>query len=395
MGDAVIVSGARTPMGSFGGAFKDVSAADLGAAAIRAALERANVKPDQVDEVLLGNVLQAESAGYAQRLAALRAGLPEEVPAIAINRACSSGLEAINIAAQLIKTGEAEIAVAGGIESMSQSPFLLGYKARFDGLRLGNTEIRDGLLEGLTCPVNRYHMGVGAENVTERFEISREDQDELALISHQRAVAAVKDDRFAAQIVEVEVPQRRGDPVVVAADEGPREDATLEGLAKLRPVFKKDGTVTAGNASSINDGAAAVVMMSEERASALGLAPRLKWHARGVAGVDPAFFTTGPVQAVRKALDKASMTLEDIDLIELNEAFAVQALHNIRELGLDMEVTNVNGSGISLGHPIGATGAVMTVKLMEEMERRDDETGLVTMCVGGGMGVATIFQRLN
>ena len=393
MRDAVIVSGARTPMGAFGGAFKDCSAADLGAAAIGAALARANVAPDQVDEVFFGNVLQAEESGYAGRLAALRAGIPQEVPAVAINRVCSSGLEAINIAAQLIKTGEVDIAVAGGTENMSQTPFLLGYKARFDGLRLGNAEMRDGLVEGLSCPVNRYHMGVGAENVTERFEISREDQDELALLSHQRAVAAVKEGRFDEQIVEVNVPQRRGDPVAVTADVGPREDTSLERLAKLRPVFKKGGTVTAGNAASINDGAAAVVMTSREKASELGLTPRLRWHTRGIAGVDPAFYATGPVLAVRKALEKASMTLDDIDLIELNEAFAVQALHNIRELGLDIDKTNVNGSGISLGHPIGATGAVMTVKLMEEMALRDDELGLVTMCVGGGMGVATIFQR--
>ena len=393
MRDAVIVSGARTPMGDFGGAFKDCSAADLGAAAIGAALARANVAPDQVDEVFFGNVLQAEESGYAGRLAALRAGIPQEVPAVAINRVCSSGLEAINIAAQLIRTGEVDIAVAGGTENMSQTPFLLDYKARFDGLRLGSAEMRDGLVEGLSCPVNRYHMGVGAENITERFEISREDQDELALLSHRRAVAAVNEGRFDEQIVEVNVPQRRGDPVAVTADVGPREDTSLEKLAKLRPVFKKGGTVTAGNAASINDGAAAVVMTSREKASELGLTPRLRWHTRGVAGVDPAFYATGPVRAVRKALEKASMTLDDIDLIELNEAFAVQALHNIRELGLDIEKTNVNGSGISLGHPIGATGAVMTVKLMEEMALRDDELGLVTMCVGGGMGVATIFER--
>ena len=393
MRDAVIVSGARTPLGVFGGAFKDYSASDLGAAAIKSALERANVMPDEVDEVLFGNVLQAEESGYAPRLAALRSGIPEEVPTIAINRVCSSGLEAINFAANLIVTGEVDIAVAGGTENMSQTPYLLNYRARFDGLRLGDVELRDGLLEGLACPVNRYHMGVCAENITERYEISRDDQDELALMSHQRAVTAMKNGRFAKQIVEVNVPQRGGDPVTVTADEGPREDTSLERLAKLRPVFKEGGTVTAGNASSINDGAAAVVIMSQERASAMGLKPRLRWHARGVAGVDPAMMGIGPVPAVRKALKKAGMVLEDIDLIELNEAFAVQALYCIRELGLEMNRTNVNGSGISLGHPLGATGAVMTVKLMEEMELRDDKVGLVTMCVGGGQGVATIFER--
>lgn len=395
MKEAVIVSGARTPIGSFGGAFKDFSAADLGATSIKSALERAGLEADQVDEVFMGNVLQAEEAGYAARLSALRAGVPAEVPAIAVNRACSSGLEAINIAASFIKSGEVDVAVAGGTENMSQPPFLLGYRSRFDGLRLGNTEIRDSLVEGLSCPVNDYHMGVGAENIAERYEISREDQDELAVLSHQRAVAAMENSRFSDQIVNVSVPQRRGDPVVVTTDEGPRPDATLERLSKLRPVFKEGGTVTAGNASSINDGAAAVVIMSADKAAELGVAPRLRWRARGVAGVDPAFYGIGPVPAVRNALDKGSMALEDIDLIELNEAFAAQALHNIRGLELDLEKTNVNGSGISLGHPIGATGAIMTVRLMEELERRDDEVGLVTMCVGGGMGVATIFERVG
>ena len=393
MREAVIVSGARTPVGAFGGAFKDFSAPDLGAVAVKAALERVSLPPADVDEVIFGNVLQAAEAGYAARLAALRAGVPEEVPAIAVNRACSSGLEAINIAAQLIRTGEADIAVAGGTENMSQAPYLLDYRARFDGLRLGEAKLRDGVTESLSCPVNRYHMGVGAENITERFEISREDQDRLALDSHRRAVAAIKNGRFTEQVVPVSVPQRRGDPVVTTTDEGPREDTSLERLATLRPVFKDGGTVTAGNASSLNDGAAAVVIMSQEKASDLGLPARLRWHTRGVAGVDPAFYGIGPVPAVGKALDKAKMSVDDIDLIELNEAFAVQALYCIRELGLDMDATNVNGSGISLGHPIGATGAIMTVKLMEEMALRDQEVGLVTMCVGGGMGVATIFER--
>ena len=395
MHDAVIVSGARTAMGRFGGGFKDVSAPDLGAAAIKAALERAGVASDMVDEVVLGNALQATEAGYAARLASLRAGIPEEVPTIAVNRQCSSGLEAINMAAQLVRTGEVDIAVAGGTESMSQSPYMLSYQARFDGLRMGDAPLTDGLVQGLSCPVNYYHMGVTAENVAERFEVSREDQDELALASHQRASAAIREGRFADQIVAVTVPQRRGDPVVVDTDDGPREDSSLERLAQLRPVFKDGGTVTAGNASSINDGAAAVVIMSAEKASDLGIAPRLRWHARGVSGVDPAIMGIGPVPAVRKALEKAGMTIGDMDLVELNEAFAAQALYCIRQLDMDMDKTNVNGSGISLGHPVGATGAVMTVKLMEEMSRSDDETGLVTMCVGGGQGVATIFERVG
>ena len=395
MNDAVIVSGARTPVGRFGGAFKDVSAPDLGSIAIKAAIERAGISPDMVDEVVLGNAIQAAEAGYAARLASLKSGIPHETPTIAVNRQCSSGLEAINMAAQLVRTGEAEIVVAGGTENMSQVPFLIEYRARFDGLRMGNSQLVDGLTEGLGCPVNRYHMGVTAENVAERFSVSRSDQDELALISHHRASSAITQGRFSDQITEVSVPQRRGDAVIITEDEGPRADTTIEGLANLRPVFKKDGTVTAGNASSINDGSAAIVMMSATKAADLGLKPRMKWHTRGIAGVEPAVMGTGPVPAVEKAMKKSGMSVDDIDVIELNEAFASQALYCIRELDLDIDRTNINGSGISLGHPVGATGAIMTVKLMEEMERSDSSTGLVTMCVGGGQGVATIFERLN
>ena len=395
MNDAVIVSGSRTPVGRFGGAFKDLGAPDLGAIAIKSALEKAGISPDMVEEVIIGNAIQSAEAGYAARLASLISGIPHDTPTIAVNRQCSSGLEAINMAAQLIRTGEAEIVVAGGTENMSQVPFLIEYQARFDGLRMGNSQLIDGLTEGLGCPVNRYHMGVTAENVAERFSVSREDQDELAAISHQRASMAMSEGRFSNQITEVSVPQRKGDPMVVTEDEGPRPETTIESLATLRPVFKKDGTVTAGNASSINDGAAAVVMMSSRKAAELGLKPRMKWQTRGIAGVEPAVMGTGPVPAVEKAMKKSGMAVNDLDIIELNEAFASQALYCIRELDLDLEKTNVNGSGISLGHPVGATGAIMTVKLMEEMERSDSSTGLVTMCVGGGQGVATIFERLN
>ncbi|MCZ6614405.1 MAG: thiolase family protein [Chloroflexi bacterium] len=394
MQQAVIVSGARTPVGRFGGAFKDFSASDLGGVAIKAALERANIAPEDVDEVFIGNALQSAESGYAARLAGLKGGIPQEVPAIAINRQCSSGLEAINIAAQLIATGEADIVVAGGTENMSQVPFAMP-KVRWDGLKLGNQVIEDLLVNGLSCPVNRYHMGVTAENVAARFEISRSDQDELALLSHQRAVRAIDEGRFKEQIAPVTVPQKRGDPIVVEQDEHPRRDTSLEYLASLSPAFKEGGTITAGNASGINDAAAAVVMMSDVKAREMGIAPKLAYRARAVAGVDPAIMGTGPVPAVRKVLSKAGMTLGDIDLIELNEAFAAQALYCIRELGADLEKTNVNGSGISLGHPLGATGAIMTVKLLEEMERQDKEFGLVTMCVGGGQGCATIFQRVN
>ena len=395
MRDAVIVSGARTPVGNFGGAFKDFAASDLGALAIREALNKISLPPEDVDEVFFGNVLQAQESGYAPRLAALRAGIPQEVPTIAINRQCSSGLESINIASQLIMTGEIDVAVAGGTENMSQSPFMIDIQARFDGLRLGESNLRDSLVEGLSCPVNHYHMGVGAENISERYEISRNDQDELALLSHQRAVLASDAGVFNDQLVQIDVPKKRGESVLVDTDEGPRGDSSIDKLSKLRPVFKDGGTVTAGNSSSISDGAAAVVIMSSDKASELGLTPKLRWRARGISGVDPAFFGTGPVPAVRKVLEKSAMTLADIDLIELNEAFAAQALQNIRELGLDTDVTNVNGSGISLGHPIGATGAIMTVKIMNELERRDQEVGLVTMCVGGGMGVATVFERIG
>ena len=394
MQQAVIVSGARTPIGRFGGAFKSFGAPDLGAVAIKAALERTGIDPDEVDEVIIGNVLQAADAGYAPRLASLKAGIPEEVPVIAINRQCSSGLEAINLAAQLIRTGDADIVVAGGTENMSMSPYLMR-NVRWDGLRMGKANIDDSLIEGLSCPVNNYHMGVTAENVASRFEVTREDQDRMALLSHQRASQAVDAGLFQEQIAPVSVPQQRGDPVSIDRDEGPRSDATLEKLAELRPIFKEGGTVTAGNASQINDGAAAVVMMSMEKAKSLGLTPKLEWVSRTVAGVDPAYMGTGPVPAVRKALKKSGMSLGDIDLVELNEAFASQALYCIRELDLDMDKTNVNGSGISLGHPIGATGAVMTVKLMEELSLRDEETGLVTMCVGGGQGCATILRRVS
>ena len=393
MQEVGIVSGARTPIGRFGGAFKDGSSSELGSLVIKSALDQPNIRPDQVDEVVLGNALQTAEAGYAARLASLGAAIPDEVPTIAINRQCSSGLEAINMAALMVKTGEVDIVIAGGIENMSQSPYLIGYKARFDGLGMGDGALTDSLTKGLGCPVNYYHMGVTAENVAERFGVSREDQDELAAISHQRAVAAIKDGRFDHQISSVTVPQRRGDPIIVSRDEGPREDSTVERLAQLTPVFKKDGTVTAGNASSINDGAAAVVIMSAEKAAELGVKPRMRWHTRAVSGVEPAIMGIGPVPAVRKALGKAGMSIDDIGLIELNEAFASQALYCMRELDMNMEKTNVNGSGISLGHPVGATGAIMTVKLMEEMELRGDELGLVTMCVGGGQGVATIFQR--
>lgn len=394
MTDVVIVSGARTAVGRFGGAFKNVQASDLGATAIKSAVERSGIDPSDVDEVILGNVLQAAETGYAARRAMIKAGLPDTIPAMTVNRACSSGLEAINFAVMAIMTGQAEVIVAGGTESMSTAPYL-ARGIRFDGPRMGDFEMTDSVTMGLACPIYDYHMGVTAENVAERYEVGRDAQDELAVSSHARAVAAQDNGYFDEQIVPFEVPQRRGDPVSVVTDEHPRPGTTMEGLSGLRPVFKKDGSVTAGNSAGINDAAAAVVVMSAERAAAEGITPRLKWVGRGVSGVDPAVMGIGPVPSTRKLLEKTGMAIEDIDQIELNEAFAAQAVYVIRELGLDPEKTNVNGSGISLGHPIGATGAIMTVKLMEEMTRRDQQLGLVTMCVGGGQGVSTIFERLN
>ena len=392
--DVVIVSGARTPIGRLGGAFRDMPGSDLGGIAIRAAVDRAGIAPEQVDEVIMGNVLQAAETGYSARRAMLKAGLPDTVPAMTVNRACASGLEAINLAVQSIAIGESEIVVAGGAESMSQAPHLLmGH--RFHGLGVGDVALTDSLTMGLSCPVYDYHMGVTAENVAERFEVGRTDQDELAVESHRRAVAAQHDGRFDAQIVAVPVPQRRGGPTQVSKDEHPRADTSVEALAKLPAAFKDGGTVTAGNSAGINDAAAAVVVMSAERAAAEGVTARLRWVARGVAGVDPAIMGTGPVPATRKVLAKTGLTLDDIDLVELNEAFAAQALYVIRELGLDTGKTNVNGSGISLGHPLGATGAIMVVKLMEELERRGAHLGLATLCVGGGQGVATLFERVS
>ncbi len=394
MMDVVIVSGARTPIGRFGGSFKDMPASELGAVAIRAAVERAGIEPSDVDEVIMGNVLQADETGYTARRAMLKAGLPEHIPAMTVNRACSSGLESINLAVQAIATGESEIVVAGGADSMSRVPYLMR-GVRFEGPRMGDYAVTDGLTLGLSCPIYDYHMGVTAENVAERFEVTRETQDAMALLSHQRAVHAQAEGYFDGQIAPVSVPQRRGDPIEVTTDEHPRADTTLEGLGKLRAVFKDGGTVTAGNSAGINDAAAAVVVMSRERAESLGLTPRLRWVGRGVSGVDPSVMGIGPVPSTRKVLGKTGMAIEDLDLVELNEAFAAQAAYVMRELEMDPDKTNVNGSGISLGHPVGATGAIMTVKLMEDLSRTDGHFGLVTMCVGGGQGVSTIFERLN
>lgn len=390
MKEAVIVSGARTAIGKFGGALKDVSAPKLGAAAIRGALKFSGINSDDVDEVVFGNSIQGAEAGYAARLSSLFAGLPQEVPSLAINRQCASGLEAINIAAQLIISNQADIVIAGGTESMSQSPFVKTYQSRFGGKSTNS----DALINSISCPVNQYHMGITAENLASKYNISRKDQDDYALESQRRAVAAIADSKFKEQIVEVKISSESG-VEFVNKDECPRPDSTLSKLSNLPPVFQENGTVTAGNSSVISDGAAAVVMMSLDMCKSLDLKPKLRWVSRGVAGVEPSLMGTGPVPAFGKAILSAGLTVDDLDLIELNEAFASQSIYCIRELELDMKKTNVNGSGISLGHPIGATGAVLVVKLMEEMNSNKYLFGGVSLCVGGGQGIASIFENVQ
>jgi len=390
MKEAVIVSGARTPIGKFGGSLKDVSASKLGATAIRGALKFSGINSEDVDEVVLGNSIQGAEAGYAARLASLLAGLPKEVPSVAINKQCASGLEAINIAAQLIISNQADIVIAGGTESMSQSPFVKTYESRF-GSESTNS---DALINSISCPVNQYHMGVTAENLASKYKISRKAQDIYSLESQRRAVTAITDSKFKKQIVEVKI-SSESEAAFVNQDECPRPDSTLDKLSKLPPVFQENGTVTAGNSSVISDGAAAVVIMSLDKCKSLGIKPKLRWVSRGVAGVDPSLMGTGPVPALGKAILSAGLTLDDLDLIELNEAFASQSIYCIQELGLDMQKTNVNGSGISLGHPIGATGAVLVVKLMEEMNLNNHLFGGVSLCVGGGQGIASIFENVQ
>jgi len=393
MREVVIASAARTPIGSFGGAFKEVSAIQLGVVAVKAALERANLRPDQVEDVLLGNILQAGLGQGPARQVALGAGIPAEVPATTINKLCGSGLEAINLAIRAVRLGDADIVVAGGMENMSQAPYVMP-SARW-GARMGHAQILDTMIsDGLTCAFNHYHMGVTAENVATRHDLDRTAQDAYAAESQRRAAAAQAAGRFDAEIAPVSIPQRKGDPVVVARDEYLKPDTTVAGLAKLRPAFKPDGgTVTAGNASGINDGAAAVVVMSADRARELGIAPLATVVAYDSAGVDPAVMGLGPVPTVRKILTKAGMALDQIDLVEFNEAFAAQALGVMKELGADPERTNVNGGAIALGHPVGASGARILVTLLYEMGRRDAKTGLASLCIGGGMGVGLLVRR--
>jgi len=390
--DVVILSGCRTPIGSFGGAFKDVAAVELGTIAVREAVRRAGVRPDQVDEVILGCILQAGLGMNPARQAALKAGLPESVPAHTVNKVCGSGLKAVMLATQAIKCGDAEVIVAGGTESMSRAPFLLP-GARW-GERLGHGKVLDHMIhEGLTDAFHDIHMGITAENLVERYGIGREEQDAFAAESQARTEKAMRDGHFKDEIVPVPVPQKKGEQLV-DSDEYPRAGTTVEALGKLKPAFKKDGTVTAGNSSGINDGAAALVVASAERARTLGAAPMARIVAYASAAVDPKVMGIGPVPAVRKALEKAGMGADSIDLFELNEAFAAQSLAVLRELKLDPARVNVNGGAIALGHPIGASGARVLVTLLYALKARQKRFGLAGLCIGGGQGVAMVVERI-
>lgn len=386
----VIVSGARTGIGSFGGSLKGLEATDLGGIAIKEALKRAHVAPEDVDEVVMGCVGQAAENAFMARVSSIKAGIPYEATALTVNRLCSSGLQAIVTAAMEIDNGFCEIAVAGGGESMNNIPYYLR-KAR-TGYRMGHAELEDGLVTALSDPITRDHMGITAENIAERHHITREEQDAYALMSQQRAMKARDEGKFKDEIIPVEVKINKKETKIFDTDEHIRDNTTLEKLSSLRPAFKKDGTVTAGNASGINDCGAAVVLMKEEEAKRRGRKPIVRIVDAAAAGVDPAYMGMGPVPAVRKLLKKRGLSVEDIGLFELNEAFASQTLACIRELGLDIEKVNVNGSGISMGHPIGATGCIITIKLMNEMVRRQTKYGIATLCIGGGQGLAVLFE---
>lgn len=392
MTEVVIVAAVRTPIGSFGGSLKDISTVDLGSLVIKNAIERAGLEPEQVDEVIMGNVLGAGLGQNVARQMSVHAGVPVTVPAFTINKVCGSGLKSVQLAVQAVLCGDAEVVVAGGAENMSQAPYILPNQRW--GSRMGNATVVDTMLrDGLTDGFEDYHMGITAENVAEQYGITREDQDSFALQSQKRAVAAVESGRFKEEIIPVEIPQRRGEPLVFDTDEFPRKDVSLEGLSKLRPAFQKDGSVTAGNSSGINDGAAAVVVMSAEKAKELGISVLATIKSYASAGLDPKVMGCGPIYASRKALEKAGLTVADLDLVESNEAFAAQACAVAKELNLDLEKVNVNGGAISLGHPIGASGCRILVTLLHEMQKRDAKRGLATLCIGGGMGTALIVER--
>jgi acetyl-CoA C-acetyltransferase len=392
MADAVIVSAVRTPVGSFGGIFANVPVTELGAIAIRAALERAGLEPGQIEEVLMGNVLQAGAGMGPARQAAISAGIPVTVPATTINKLCGSGLKAVALAAQAIRAGDAEIVIAGGMENMSRAPYL-AMDSRF-GSRMGDTTLVDSMLhDGLIDAMEHCHMGITAENVAEQWNVSREDQDRFAAESQRRAAQALQAGLFEAEIVGVQVPQRKGGPLLITEDESLRPDSNEEALARLRTAFRKDGTVTAGNATGLNDGAAALVVMSDRKAAELGLQPLALIRSYASAGVEPRIMGIGPVPAVQGALRRASIAGGDIDLWEVNEAFAAQAVAVGRELQIDRGRLNVNGGAIALGHPIGASGARILVTLLHEMHRRNSHLGAASLCIGGGMGIALVAEN--
>ncbi|MGM0766474.1 MAG: acetyl-CoA C-acetyltransferase [Pseudomonadota bacterium] len=392
MRDVVIVAAKRTAVGSFGGGLSGLPADQLGSAVIKALLEETGVPADQINEVVLGQVLTAGCGQNPARQAAINAGVPASVPAMTINKVCGSGLKAVHMAVQAIRLGDAELMIAGGQESMSQAPHVLPNSR--NGQRMGDWNMVDTMIrDGLWDAFNDYHMGVTAENIVDKYGISRKEQDEFAAASQQKAVAARNAGYFDGQIVPVSIPQRKGDPLVVDKDENPRDGVTADGLGKLRPAFRKDGTVTAGNASSLNDGAAAVIVCSADKAKELGLKPMATIKAHANAGVDPTIMGTGPVPASQRCLKLAGWTVDDLDLIEANEAFAAQAISVNRELGWDTNKVNVNGGAIAIGHPIGASGCRILVTLLHEMQRRDARKGLATLCIGGGMGVALAVER--
>ncbi|MBU8850836.1 acetyl-CoA C-acyltransferase [Priestia megaterium] len=390
--EVVIVSAVRTAIGSFGGSLQNVSATTLGGTVIKEALNKAGVSANEVDEVIMGNVLQAGLGQNPARQATLAAGLPETVSALTINKVCGSGLKAVHLATQAILAGDADVIVAGGMENMSQAPYLL--KNARNGFKMGDQKVVDSMIQdGLWCAFNDYHMGVTAENLCDKYEITRDEQDAFAASSQQKAEAAIQSGRFKDEIVPVEVPGRKGQVTIFEQDEFPRAGTTAESLGKLRPAFRKDGSVTAGNASGINDGAAAVVVMSRKKAEELGLTPLVSIKANATAGVDPSIMGIGPVNAVKKALEKAAVSLEEVQLVEANEAFAAQSIAVDRELQFNHDILNVNGGAIALGHPIGASGTRVLVSLIHEMQKRDAKLGLATLCIGGGQGVATIVER--
>lgn len=392
MRDVVIAAAKRTAVGGFGGGLSSLRADQLGSIVIKALIEETGISPDQIDEVILGHVLTAGFGQNPARQASINAGVPATVPAMTISKVCGSGLKAVHMAVQAIQCGDAELLIAGGQESMSQAPHVLPNSR--NGQRMGNWNMVDTMIsDGLWDAFNDYHMGVTAENIVEKYGISREEQDEFAAASQQKASAAMDSGYFDSQIVPVSIPQRKGDPIIVDKDENPRAGVTTEGLGKLRPAFKKDGTVTAGNASALNDGAAAVIVCSAEKAKALGLTPLATIRAHANAGVDPSIMGTGPIPASQRCLQRAGWTVDDLDLIEANEAFAAQAISVNRDLGWDVSKVNVNGGAIAMGHPIGASGCRILVTLLHEMTRRDAKKGLATLCIGGGMGVALAVER--